>query len=69
MNQEAFYKFRKKCTRGVIVNEKYNVTISEVEDAIDNIVVNLKKINEDCWEVTLEEKIIDDTNILYIKRI
>lgn len=69
MNQYKFYGFRKKCINGVVVNKKYTLTTTELMNVIDNIVVELKEVNENCWEILLEENVVDDSNIIYIEKI
>ena len=45
-NQYKFYAFRKKCVNGVLINQKYKLTTTELMKVINNIVVDLKEINE-----------------------
>ena len=45
-NQYKFYTFRKKCVNGVLINQKYKLTTAELMEVINNIVVDLKEINE-----------------------
>ena len=69
MNQYKFYAFRKKCVNGVLINQKYKLTTAELMKVINNIVVDLKEINENCWKVKLEDNIVDNNNIIYIEKI
>ena len=52
-NQYKFYAFRKKCVNGVLINQKYKLTTTELMKVINNIVVDLKEINENCWKIML----------------
>ena len=69
MNQERFYNFRKRCNNGVIANKKYKLSIEELNDVIDCIVVDLKEIDNNSWQIELSENIEENNNILYIEKI
>ena len=45
--EEKFYEFRKKCKNGVLINNKYSISIKELKDKIDNIVEELIELGED----------------------
>ena len=36
MNQYKFYAFRKKCVNGVLINQKYKLTTTELMKVINN---------------------------------
>ncbi len=65
--EEKFYEFRKSCINGVLVNNTYAMTTEELMDIINCKVVELREINENCWEIELDECIYD-SNLMYIER-
>lgn len=67
-NQCKFYTFRKKCINGVVINQKYKLTTTELMEVINNIVVDLKEINENCWKIKLEDNNVDNSNIIYVEK-
>lgn len=67
-NQYKFYTFRKKCVNGVLINQKYKLTTTEFMEVINNIVVDLKEINENCWKIKLEDNNVDNSNIIYVEK-
>lgn len=67
-NQYKFYAFRKKCVNGVLINQKYKLTTTELMEVINNIVVYLKEINENCWKIKLEDNNVDNSNIIYVEK-
>ena len=68
MEQHRFYNFIKK-NDTALVNGKYVETTKNIKEAIDNIVINLEEVYIDKWKITLEEEILDNSNILYIEKI
>ncbi len=69
MLQKKFYEFRKRCSKGVLINRKYRVTTDELMESINNIVVDLNEVKDDVWELFLEEIIIDNERKIYIEKI
>lgn len=69
MNQHKFYKFRNECTKGIIINGKYNVSVEELMEIISDIVIDLVEINEYKWELLLSDIVVDNNNKIYIERI
>lgn len=67
-NQYKFYTFRQKCVNGVFINQKYKLTTTELMEVINNIVVDLKEINENCWKIKLEDNNVDNSNIIYVEK-
>lgn len=67
-NQYKFYAFRKKCVNGVLINQKYKLTTTELMEVINNIVVDLKEINENCWKIKLDDNNVDNSNIIYVEK-
>ena len=68
MLQKEFYKFRKECVNGVVINNKYRVTEGELMEVIDNIVIDIKKMGKNLWKIELEEVVVDDSRVLYIEK-
>lgn len=66
--QQKFYAFRNKYDN-VIINDKYTLTTLELKEVIDNRVVRLSEISKDCWKILLDDNIVDNNNIIYIKSI
>lgn len=67
-NQYKFYTFRQECVNGVLINQKYKLTTTELMEVINNIVVDLKEINENCWKIKLEDNNVDNSNIIYVEK-
>jgi hypothetical protein len=69
MNQERFYEFRQGCANGVLVNKKYRLSVEELKDVIDCIVVDIMEIDENSWQLELSENIEENNNIVHIEKI
>ena len=68
MLQKKFYKFRKECVNGMVINSKYKVTKDELMEAIDNIVISLEEVKENIWKIELEDVIVDNSRVIYIEK-
>lgn len=66
--EEKFYKFRRECKKGVLVNNKYVMDILAVKELIDNLVETLIEVNENKWIVITTENILGSDTI-YIEKI
>ena len=66
--EEKFYQFRKKCKKGVLINNKYTMNILAVKELIDNLVETLIEVNENKWIVITTENIFGSDTI-YIEKI
>ena len=67
--EENFYKFRKKCKNGVLINNKYSISIKELKDKIDNIVEELIELDNDRWIIVLDKESANENNIIHIEKI
>lgn len=67
--EKKFYEFRKKCKNGVLINNKYSISIKELKDKIDNIVEELIELGDDRWIIILDREIVDENNTIYIEKI
>ena len=52
----------------MVINQKYKLTTTELMEVINNIVVDLKEINENCWKIKLDDNNVDNSNIIYVEK-
>ena len=67
--EENFYKFRKKCKNGVLINNKYSISIKELKDKIDNIVEELIELGNDRWIIILDNSVEEESRIIYVEKL
>lgn len=67
--QEKFYEFRKKCKNGVLINNKYSISIKELKDKIDNIVEELIELGDDRWIIILDNSVEEESRIIYVEKL
>ena len=67
--QEKFYEFRKKCKNGVLINNKYSISIKELKDKIDNIVEELIELSNDRWVILLDNSVEEESRIIYVEKL